>query len=95
MLLYFSLKSFRDVLIVATGIPFGAVGGVLALRLLNLFVFTPVDLLTMIGFVILLGVVGSMTGLLIGYSPRRSNSSSGTCPPSLHARRCRVLGAVH
>jgi multidrug efflux pump subunit AcrB len=41
------------------------VGGVIALRLLNLFSFQPLDLLTMIGFVILLGLVVNNAILLV------------------------------
>jgi len=58
-------RSGRDSALVMLTIPLATVGGVLALRLLNLFVFTPVDLLTMIGFVILLGVVVNNAILLV------------------------------
>jgi multidrug efflux pump subunit AcrB len=58
-------RSARDSGLVMLTIPLATVGGVLALRLLNLFVFTPVDLLTMIGFVILLGVVVNNAILLV------------------------------
>jgi cobalt-zinc-cadmium resistance protein CzcA len=52
VLLYFSLRSLRDVLIVATGIPLGAVGGVLALWLREM----PFTVSAGIGFVALSGV---------------------------------------
>ncbi|MCX7916427.1 MAG: efflux RND transporter permease subunit, partial [Verrucomicrobiae bacterium] len=52
VLLYFSLRSVRDVLIVATGIPLGAVGGVLALWLRDM----PFTVSAGIGFVALSGV---------------------------------------
>jgi multidrug efflux pump subunit AcrB len=58
-------RSARDSALVMLTIPLATVGGVVALRLLNLFVFTPVDLLTMIGFVILLGVVVNNAILLV------------------------------
>jgi multidrug efflux pump subunit AcrB len=45
--------------------PLAMVGGVLALRLLNLMTFQPLDLLTMIGFVILLGLVVNNAILLV------------------------------
>jgi multidrug efflux pump subunit AcrB len=47
----------RDSLLVTLSMPLAMVGGVLALRVLNLIAFQPLDLLTMIGFVILLGLV--------------------------------------
>jgi multidrug efflux pump subunit AcrB len=46
-------------------IPLATVGGVLALRLLNLFSFQPLDLLTMIGFVIMMGLVINNAILLV------------------------------
>jgi multidrug efflux pump subunit AcrB len=51
--------------LVSITIPLATVGGILALRLLNLFVFQPLDLLTMIGFVILLGLVVNNAILLV------------------------------
>ena len=45
--------------------PLAMVGGVLALRVLNLMTFQPLDLLTMIGFVILLGLVVNNAILLV------------------------------
>lgn len=47
----------RDSLMVTLSMPLAMVGGVIALRILNLITFQPLDLLTMIGFVILLGLV--------------------------------------
>jgi len=55
----------RDSLLVVIALPLATVGGVLALRLMNLFVFQPLDLLTMIGFVILLGLVVNNAILLV------------------------------
>lgn len=46
-------------------LPLATVGGVISLRLLNLFTFQPLDLLTMIGFVILLGLVVNNAILLV------------------------------
>jgi multidrug efflux pump subunit AcrB len=58
-------KSVRDAVIVVIGLPLGMVGGVAALRILELFVFQPLDLLTMIGFVIVMGLVVNNTILLV------------------------------
>lgn len=43
--------------VIILSVPLGAVGGVMALSLLNLFVLQPLDVLTMLGFVILIGTV--------------------------------------
>lgn len=58
-------KSVKDSLLVMMTVPLAAVGGVLAIRLLNLFTFQPMDLLTMIGFIILLGLVVNNAILLV------------------------------
>jgi len=60
MLLHFSLKSLRDVFIVASGIPLGAVGGVLALWLRDM----PFTVSSAIGFVALSGVA-ILNGLVL------------------------------
>jgi cobalt-zinc-cadmium resistance protein CzcA len=59
-LLYFSLKSVRDVLVVATGIPLGAVGGVLALWLRGM----PFTVSAAVGFIALSGVA-ILNGLVL------------------------------
>jgi len=58
-------RSFLDSLLVILVIPMATVGGVIALQLMNVVVFQPMDLLTMIGFVILLGLVVNNAILLI------------------------------
>jgi multidrug efflux pump subunit AcrB len=58
-------RSMKDSFLVVLAMPLAMVGGVLALRLLNLFSFQPLDLLTMIGFVILLGLVVNNAILLV------------------------------
>ena len=60
ILLYFSLKSLLDVVIVATGIPLGAVGGVLALWLRDM----PFTVSAAVGFVALSGVA-ILNGLVL------------------------------
>ena len=54
-------RSFLDSLLVISAIPLATVGGVALLRLLNL----PMDLLTMIGFITLLGLVVNNAILLV------------------------------
>ena len=58
-------RSVRDSLLVVLAMPLAMVGGVIALRILNLITFQPLDLLTMIGFVILLGLVVNNAILLV------------------------------
>lgn len=58
-------RSFKDSLLVLLAIPLATVGGVFALVLLNKFTFQSLDLLTMIGFIILLGLVVNNAILLV------------------------------
>ena len=58
-------RSPKDALLVVVTIPLATVGGVLALQLLNTVAFAPLDLLTMIGFIILLGLVVNNAILLV------------------------------
>lgn len=58
-------KSTRDSLLVLLVMPVAMVGGVVALKLLNLVVYQSLDLLTMIGFIILLGLVVNNAILLV------------------------------
>jgi len=58
-------RSFRDSLLVILAIPLATVGGVLALQFVNLIVPQHMDLLTMIGFIILLGLVVNNAILLV------------------------------
>jgi multidrug efflux pump subunit AcrB len=58
-------KSFRDSLLVLLALPLAMVGGIIALRLTNLVTFQPMDLLTMIGFITLTGLVVNNAILLV------------------------------
>ena len=58
-------RSPKDSALVLLAMPLAMVGGVVALRLLNLVSFQPLDLLTMIGFVIMLGLVVNNAILLV------------------------------
>jgi multidrug efflux pump subunit AcrB len=58
-------KSVRDSLLVMISLPMAAVGGILAVRLVDSFTPTPLDLLGMIGFIILLGLVVNNAILLV------------------------------
>ncbi len=50
-------ESWLYPLVIILTVPLGAVGGVLGLAILNLFVLQPLDVLTMLGFVVLIGTV--------------------------------------
>jgi len=52
-------------LIIMLSVPMAAVGGVFGLSLLNLFINQPLDVLTMLGFIILVGVVVNNAILII------------------------------
>jgi multidrug efflux pump subunit AcrB len=65
MLMSALFGSMKDSLLVMLALPLATVGGVVALRLLNLMTFQPLDLLTMIGFIILLGLVVNNAILLV------------------------------
>ncbi|MEJ8569407.1 efflux RND transporter permease subunit [Elongatibacter sediminis] len=58
-------RSLRDSAMVVLTIPLAWVGGIIALQALNLVSFQPMDLLTMIGFIILLGLVVNNAILLV------------------------------
>lgn len=58
-------RSVKDALIVLLVMPLAIVGGVIGLRTLNLFTYQSLELLTMIGFIILLGLVVNNAILLV------------------------------
>jgi len=58
-------RSFKDSLLVLLTIPLATIGGISLLQVTNLIVFQPLDLLTMIGFIILLGLVVNNAILLV------------------------------
>jgi multidrug efflux pump subunit AcrB len=63
-------RSIKDSAIVALTIPLAGVGGIVSLQVLNLISFQPMDLLTMIGFIILLGLVVNNAILLVDQTRR-------------------------
>jgi multidrug efflux pump subunit AcrB len=68
-------KSLPASALVILTMPMSLLGGVIGLRLLNLLTFQALDLLTMIGFVILLGLVVNNAILLV--EQYRSNLADG------------------
>ncbi|HZR37316.1 MAG TPA: efflux RND transporter permease subunit [Nevskia sp.] len=67
-------KSVRDSLIVMLAIPVAMAGGIAGLRLGGLFHFQALDLLTMIGFIILLGLVVNASILLVDQTRARERA---------------------
>ncbi|KUM53407.1 efflux RND transporter permease subunit [Rheinheimera sp. EpRS3] len=72
-------KSLRDALLVLLVMPLAIAGGVMALALVNLFTPQSLDLLTMIGFIILLGLVVNNAILLVDQT--RSGEREGLSRP--------------
>ncbi len=70
-------KSLRDSALVVIALPLATVGGMGGLQVLNLFVNQPLDLLTMIGFIILLGLVVNNAILLVDRT-RRSEAAGAS-----------------
>jgi multidrug efflux pump subunit AcrB len=58
-------RSFKDSLLVVMTIPLATIGGIGVLQITNELIFQPLDLLTMIGFIILLGLVVNNAILLV------------------------------
>ncbi len=68
-------KSMKDSALVLMVMPLALAGGLLALKLLNLVAYQSLDMLTMIGFIILLGLVVNNAILLV--SQTREGESQG------------------
>ena len=66
-------------LIIMLSVPMAAVGGVFGLAFLNLFVRQPLDVLTMLGFIILVGVVVN-NAILIVYQALANVREGGMSP---------------
>ncbi|MEP6938863.1 MAG: efflux RND transporter permease subunit, partial [Rudaea sp.] len=65
MLMAAMFKSLRHALVVVLTVPLALIGGMLGLRVLGLFAFQPLDLLSMIGFIMMVGVVVNHAILLV------------------------------
>ncbi len=62
------LESFFYPLIIMLSVPLATAGGVLGLAILNRFTYQPLDMLTMLGFIILIGTVVNNAILLVTYT---------------------------
>jgi HAE1 family hydrophobic/amphiphilic exporter-1 len=58
-------ESFIYPLIMLLAVPLAAAGGIGGLAVLNLFIYQPLDMLTLLGFVILIGIVVNNAILLV------------------------------
>ncbi len=67
-------RSLRDSVLVLLVMPASVAGGILALRAIGLFTFQALDLLTMIGFIILLGLVVNAAILLVDQTRAREHA---------------------
>ena len=65
LLLVILLKSFALPLVILVTVPIAATGEILGLALLNLYMDQPLDMLTMLGFIILTGVVVNNAILMV------------------------------
>ncbi|HET6565347.1 MAG TPA: efflux RND transporter permease subunit, partial [Xanthomonadales bacterium] len=83
-------RSVKDSAIVVLTIPLAWVGGVVALQLLNLVSFQPMDLLTMIGFIILLGLVVNNAILLVDQTRRAEAEGMSRDEAVEHALQVRM-----
>jgi multidrug efflux pump subunit AcrB len=83
-------RSLKDSAFVVLTIPLAWVGGVVALRGLNFVVFQPMDLLTMIGFIILLGLVVNNAILLVDQTRRAEQEGMSRDEAVEHALQVRM-----
>ncbi len=61
-------ESWLYPLVIILGVPLGALGGLIGLKLVNLFTIQPLDVLTMLGFVILIGTVVNNPILIVHHA---------------------------
>lgn len=83
-------KSIRDSLLVLMVMPVAVVGGLLGLKALNLFVYQSLDMLTMIGFIILLGLVVNNAILLVDQTRRIQHQGQSAAEAVRQAVRIRA-----
>lgn len=83
-------RSLLDSLLVLSVMPLAVAGGVLSLWLLNLVRFQSLDLMTMIGFIILLGLVVNNAILLVDQTRRAERSGLDRASAVAQAIRLRA-----
>ena len=89
-------RSIKDSALVMLTIPLASFGGVIAIRLLNLFTPQTLDLLTMVGFIILMGIVVNNAILLVdrARSAEREGLDRRTAVRTALAERTRPILAT-
>ena len=83
-------KSLRDASYVLIALPLAGVGGVLAITLMNLIKFQALDLLGMIGFIILLGLVVNNAILLVAQTRKAEDAGANRTDAVHQALRLRL-----
>lgn len=83
-------RSLWDALLVLLSMPLAIAGGILALRVMNLITTQAMDLLTTIGFVILLGLVVNNAILLVMQTRAGQRDGLGTTEAVAQAVRIRA-----
>jgi multidrug efflux pump subunit AcrB len=83
-------KSPKDAALVVLALPMAAVGGIAAVRVLNLVTPAPLDLLGMIGFIILLGIAVNNAILLVEQARQSENEGMSRSEAVREALRLRV-----
>lgn len=73
MLMAAMFHSLRDALVVVLTVPLALAGGVLGIRLLGAVAFQPLDLLTMIGFIMMIGIIVNHAILLVDLTREAMN----------------------
>jgi len=87
-------ESFLYPLIILFSVPLATAGAVLGLALLNVFTFQPLDMLTLLGFVILIGIVVNNAILLVHqtlYNLRDNNMDVATAIQEATRNRIRPI----
>ncbi len=90
MIMTAMFKSIRDGLLVLLVMPIAVAGGLAGLKMLNLFVYQSLDLLTMIGFIILLGLVVNNAILLVDQTRQAEKDGMSRRDAVLQAVRFRA-----
>ena len=70
-------RSLRHAIVVVLTVPLALIGGMLGLRVLGLFAFQPLDLLSMIGFIMMVGVVVNHAILLVDLTRTAQETGHG------------------
>ncbi|HBY86789.1 MAG TPA: acriflavine resistance protein B [Colwellia sp.] len=83
-------KSAKDSLMVLLVMPLATAGGVIGLSFLNIFTYQSLDLLTMIGFIILLGLVVNNAILLVDQTNQGGLAGLSRCDAVAQAIRIRA-----